>query len=1403
MLVRAAARRQRRHISRQISEDFLQLHLPFLCPAQLRWNATQASQPQPGPRKISQSSQSPHPNRKQSRNLASIAGPATHASSSSNQDHYQLNGQKSYSWGDWAQSAHKPIIISYDRDTQKSTSNYKVGIGGSIEDLMQNLYTCLRVNRYPRAEQIIHRMMDQSDVTASELSHAHEVYLSFSVDDIRQWSGVQKNWQRITDWFEKEVQSKEVSVGPAAYIAMMRGSMAALRDEARDVAVRHYADLSSIPLAEICNDTSSFFDNQEYMLVNAILGQKTVDEIQELKKQDHELSEQRKRAELYTSDMDLPKVLEVEQKGVGLKSLKMGLEVMESAPDLDSDLSPEETLDPELVHLRAIEREKMIEDSAAAAAVERWKAEDEQLRAIGRGGSLHTRSIGALMWTWYSELLPAVKEELVHVKKAIEDNMPGQANEERKMYGAHLELILPETLVATTIFFVMNMLSRGKDRDTGKWSSSLKLTAATSSLGKALMEESHAAAKREGTRRNLMKGRNDRSSSATRSKRKSPHSQDDMDWPLPIRVKIGALVLSKLIETAKMPITRHHPRTKEPITQLQPAFMHKNVYRLGKKQGYLMACQDLVEKLHREPLGGVICKKLPMVVEPAPWTGFRQGGYLNYTTDFIRFPPTDQTPRDYAEAAIEKGDMQQVFDAINVLSSIPWKINENVLKVQIDAWNTGDKVGNLAPLNPHMELPREPAPSADPGVRRKWHADIQDIENKKIGMHSQRCFQNFQLEIARAFRKETIYFPHNVDFRGRAYPVPPYLNHMGADNVRGLMLFATGKELGTTGLRWLKIHLANVFGYDKASLQERENFAMEHLDDIYDSVDNPLTGRRWWLKSEDAFQTLAACFELRNALQSPDPTKFVSRLPIHQDGTCNGLQHYAALGGDEIGARQVNLVPSDRPADVYSAVMDAVKAQVEEDFNNDHAIAKILHGRITRKVVKQPVMTNVYGVTYYGAKEQVKKQIEEIFPEIARSATINHSTLSAYVAQKIFKSLGEMFRGAQAIQDWLGVCADRISTCVSPEQMESLERDSMLIRKVRGASKESKATGNKERQSKGLFKSSVIWTTPLKLPVVQPYRAPQSKPVSTVMQQLSIQEPRLWDPISKRKQLQGFPPNFIHSLDATHMMLSALKSREKGMTFASIHDSFWTHACDIDNLSELLRDAFVHMHSEDVVGRLREEMVARYGGSYYLASVDPSTRVGKILSKKQAAISEARKGYKDIIGKHKPGSPEAELLVERERMRLLNSTDAEERQRGESMLTAGSIFAAEADDSIITVPAEFTEGRLGRMPDAEVLAKTEDEEALKIARPVLEQSEDMDSNEEEDFDDSSELRAEAEADAETEADAAENERKSKPRAKKSWPGKKQYVWLPFNIPRVPEKGSFDVSRLKQSRYFFH
>lgn len=191
-----------------------------------------------------------------------------------------------------------------------------------------------------------------------------------------------------------------------------------------------------------------------------------------------------------------------------------------------------------------------------------------------------------------------------------------------------------------------------------------------------------------------------------------------------------------------------------------------------------------------------------------------------------------------------------------------------------------------------------------------------------------------------------------------------------------------------------------------------------------DSADHPLDGKRWWMESDEIWQTLACCIELTNAIRSNDPHNYVSHMPIHQDGSCNGLQHYAALGRDVLGAKSVNLLPAKYPQDVYSDVANLVQLQINSDLENNVDIAKIVDGFVSRKIVKHTVMTYVYGVTKYGAKLQVLKRLKEDpkFPEAHKV------TASLYLSEKIFHSIRQMFTQTRKIQDWLTNCAQIIST---------------------------------------------------------------------------------------------------------------------------------------------------------------------------------------------------------------------------------------------------------------------------------------------------------------------------------------------------------------------------------------
>lgn len=542
--------------------------------------------------------------------------------------------------------------------------------------------------------------------------------------------------------------------------------------------------------------------------------------------------------------------------------------------------------------------------------------------------------------------------------------------------------------------------------------------------------------------------------------------------------------------------------------------------------------------------------QVPMLCPPRPWCHSEDTPFLVWNASLVR------VPADCGDIQMDEINSRPVqtmypaYDALNVLGRAPWKVNKPVLDVLTKVFLSGDGDSTLS-------VPRDPAnmvppPASKAKSKAAARYESMTFRRERAETYSLWCDMLYKISIAHHFKDDIFFFPHNMDFRGRVYPVPPHFQHLGGDPVRGLLLFGEGQPLGEDGLWWLKLHTINLTGFKKrSSVEERVAYADEILDDIIDSAKNPLTGRKWWQKSDDPWQTLAASMELANALESPDPTQYVCHLPIHQDGSCNGLQHYAALGRDLEGALQVNLAPRDRPQDVYTGIADTVERIRQADAADGREIAQVLEGHITRKVVKQTVMTVVYGVTKYGAFHQIHRQLEarDGFPQNKANSG------AAYLVDKVFQSLSQMFSATRMIQNWFTDCA-------------------RLIHR----------TNNQPLQ----------WTTPLGLPVVQPYFKPLKKksPLKT------DESRRLFSVPSSNphgmKQKNGLPPNFIHSLDSAHMMLTAMYSEAAGINFVSVHDCYWTHVSSVAVMSRICREQFVALHSGPILENLAKEFKERY-----------------------------------------------------------------------------------------------------------------------------------------------------------------------------------------------------------------
>lgn len=974
---------------------------------------------------------------------------------------------------------------------------------------------------------------------------------------------------------------------------------------------------------------------------------------------------------------DIPKIDVTPTKGLGMSTLKAALSSLYDQPLPQPDERVPCT-DAENHRARTVMLQKQLETQTYDAAIERWREEIKKLTGLGVNVTLKNAPITGLVWTWHEALSARIHEEISLANQAENANPKKPADVDRCHYGPFIQTLPVEKLSAITILNAINFICMKRPDQLGAAISGL-----LKAVGSAVEEESCAQTIRNEGDPKLWKSTNRGASirklgrevmrrrrlcgSAEISEREASSVErfEDLKWADAIKVRVGAVLVSHLMQSAKMVVSVKDPKSGIEIRESQAAFVHHQRYVRGARCGIIRFNNALSQKLAAEPVSCVFAKYLPMIVEPKPWVGYRNGAFLQHPGYAVRPTVRDYQATRYAQIASENGDMDVVFSSLDALGRTPWRINRYVFEVMVAAWNSGEEMGKIPPANPSFTYPEEPPAEEGIAARMKWLFKVKSIDNKRGGIHSNRCFQNFQLEVARAYLDKVFYFPHNVDFRGRAYPMVPFFNHMAADPARSLLIFGNGKELGERGLRWIKIHLASLYGLTKATFEDREKFTQDHLSEIFDSAMRPLDGYRWWLQADDPWQCLATCEELRRALQSPNPHRYVSHLPVHQDGTCNGLQHYAALGGDKLGAQQVNLAPADRPGDVYSTVADMVRAEIVAEAVRGDELAKLLEHSITRKVVKQTVMTNVYGVTFIGAIRQVERQLDDA--GLSFSSSKQRFYAAMMIANKIFKALSTMFYGATKLQRWLTDCAGRISGAVTPDQIYALRNPSKGTDKENSSLARAALPGKKRKSDVNeLFISTVIWTSPLKMPVVQPYRTQIVQLVETHLQQVSICSPSVMDSCHRRKQIQGFPPNFIHSLDATHMMLTALQCNEMGLTFAAVHDSFWTHAVDVDKMNGILREAFVKMHSEDIIGRLRSEFMMRYKGCIYFLSVPRSSNIGK-------KIAQWRR--KNSPGKGQGGKSKVqELLLEARRMELLGSDKPEERLEGQAIVTPGSIY---------------------------------------------------------------------------------------------------------------------------------
>lgn len=543
---------------------------------------------------------------------------------------------------------------------------------------------------------------------------------------------------------------------------------------------------------------------------------------------------------------------------------------------------------------------------------------------------------------------------------------------------------------------------------------------------------------------------------------------------------------------------------------------------------------------------------LPMVVKPKPWSveeGLYGGGYL---TDEVRpYPLVKRANFEWLDEIVEN-DPSVLLNAINAVQDTPWRVNPTILNTldEVFAW---DK--ELANLPSASKRPLPPAPEEfDKDYRRQcW--EVHEYNRKQL---TKRLSVLQVLSLAKKFSAyPKIYFPHDLDSRGRAYPKPAFLNPQGPDYVKALLEFAEGKPLGSEdAAAWLAVHVANCWGEDKLALDDRIAWTQRHEELIVGVAEAPLDDLRW-TQADAPFQFLAAALAWKGFLD--EGLDYVCHVPIAVDATCSGLQHYSAMLRDPVGGRAVNLMDLPERQDVYMDVAKVATELIKEDLgtdNNNLAEAWLKFG-VTRKITKRSVMVVPYAATFMACMNYTREAVQEALDKgCPMPWSGDDGQFITYGSKKIWEAIEKTVVAASGAMRWISMAANEYS--------------------------------------KNKSNTHLRWGTPSGM--VVRHRKPQTKPwrLDTVLDgsRITMQANTELITLDRTRMSSSTPPSFVHSMDAAHMCLAIDASVEAGLTsFGVVHDSFSTHAADMEVFGHCIRDTFHEMYtSQDILEGLRQQL---------------------------------------------------------------------------------------------------------------------------------------------------------------------------------------------------------------------
>ena len=542
----------------------------------------------------------------------------------------------------------------------------------------------------------------------------------------------------------------------------------------------------------------------------------------------------------------------------------------------------------------------------------------------------------------------------------------------------------------------------------------------------------------------------------------------------------------------------------------------------------------------------------PMIVKPRPWRGTypsqdpaenMAGGYLSMHLRQLSLVRVHN--RDYLEE-LNAFPMQEVYTAVNAIQETRWTVDNDMLEFVGELWDTQSPLGKI-PCEKLIDIPPKPPGEYEVETWKAWKHEAVKAYVAKEKLNSRRILAARTLQVAEKFKdEEEIYYVHTLDFRGRAYPQASYLQPQGDGMCRSLLRFADaeGKPMNDDAARELAIYGASLLGYDKVSLDDRVAWISEHEEEILRSADDPYECR-FWDREKKPLLNLAWCKEWKGWKEHGKD--FYSTLPVMRDGTCNAIQHWAAILKDQEAACHVNMTGNVIPGDAYLVSLARLTDNLKKKAALGDEIAKgWLEFGIDRDLTKKPTMTLAYGSRKYRLTDTVCDWVAD------RCETEN--------IPEPFD--GHYFHPARALTDeiWDAIRQTVGSVMVG---MKFLQQCAGVLHKA------------------GL---PVTWITPTGMYVRQVYPELKDRRIKTKLLgntiRMTVKE-AVSDKFSRHKQVNAVAANFIHSLDASALMSTVVEAKNRGVNaFCMIHDSYGTVAADSPTLSQVTREKFCEMYTD-------------------------------------------------------------------------------------------------------------------------------------------------------------------------------------------------------------------------------